>query len=361
MKQNLFSLMLLTLVLFVSSKTAIYGLVEINDIPSTYNQNFDSFGVNNVNWADDSTLLGWFTLHDLGNVILLEEDNGTNSFPAKALNYGTKQNPDRALGTRPSNLTGSIYSGAGFINSSPAAITDVKLSYKGEQWRVTFNGTQQKLNFFYRIGGLNFVADNNVGWTAVPALDFTSPQTLTSSTNLDGNAAQNSALLTQSINGISVPPGETFWIRWFDADDAAQFDHGLAIDDVNVTFSGFGFQIDLKKPKNGKTLKFKSTQGFKLKGNILTTNVVTQVSYAAFTGVDVPTNLSFITALKLKELFKGKLFKQGVKYVFDSKKNRVGKGLTQGPINLVIKVEGAQGNNAGSWSETRIIANVKIK
>lgn len=361
--KNAFSRALIILCLLIGSKEVTYGLIEINDIPSTYQQSFDSLGVNDVNWTDDSTLSGWFILPELGTLTLLEADSGTNAFTGRAFNYGSSQDPDRAIGTRPHTTTRSFFTGAGFVNSSPATITNVQLSYRGEQWRVSFDGAQQVLRFFYRVGSNDFLADtNNIGWTPVPLLNFTSPQIMAGiSTNLDGNEEQNSELLAQSISGISVPPGETFWIRWFDEDDIGQFDHGLAIDDVNVTFAGLGFQISLKKPKEGKTLKFKSTQGFKIKGNIVTTNVVTKVSYAAFTGTNVSTNLTFVTAGKFKGLTKGKLFKQGVRYIFDSKKNKAGKGLTQGPIHLVIKIEGAQGNNAGSWSETRVLSDVQIK
>ncbi|MEZ5404745.1 MAG: hypothetical protein R3F23_00830 [Verrucomicrobiia bacterium] len=54
-----------------------------------------------------------------------------------------------------------------------------------------------------------------MGWTSQDALDFTTLQNFGSGA-LDGNNPANRVLLTSSIGGLNIPPGESFWIRWAD-------------------------------------------------------------------------------------------------------------------------------------------------
>ena len=54
-------------------------------------------------------------------------------------------------------------------------------------------------------------------WTAVDALDFSSPPRTTDPTGaLDGNLAANRAAVSATIVGLAIPPGATFLVRWID-------------------------------------------------------------------------------------------------------------------------------------------------
>ena len=55
----------------------------------------------------------------------------------------------------------------------------------------------------------------NGTWTDVNALDFASPNTAVVGAT-DGNAAANRTALTGTINGLTLAPGATVWIRWND-------------------------------------------------------------------------------------------------------------------------------------------------
>ncbi|MBX7158369.1 MAG: hypothetical protein K1X66_08305 [Verrucomicrobiae bacterium] len=349
-------------------------------LPQNYTQDFDSLGTNTVPWANESTIAGWSYVRstnglDAGVVSQLVESDGTFPFlftPA-ALNLGTTADADRALGSRPGffildQITNEFFYGARFVNNSLGTITNVNVSYNGEQWRDN-NATPHVINFFYRLGGSDFLGDtNNIGWTAFPALDFTSPNNAGMNVTVDGNAPGNRTALNANIS-LNIAPGETFWIRWADLFDAGVGDH-LAIDDVNITFNGInpapvlgGVSIELKKPKVGKKLKFKSSKGFKLKAFVFSeSNAVTKASYAAFGGTNSPTNLTFINAGKFKILTKGKLFKKkGVKAIIQSTKTtKPGVGVTESPVTLLVRVFGGS-NDASEVTFTNTFSDVKIK
>jgi hypothetical protein len=363
--------------------TGLFGLTHLaqsqvsisGDLPQTYSQNFDGLGTTNVNWSNNLTLPGWF--YNTGV-------NGTNDFPIAALltndggsatagffNLGSNNSLDRALGSSAGLififLTEDYY-GAIFRNDSSNTITKVDLSYNGEQWRDSTN-LIQSLQFFYRVGGgTNFIADPvHTGWTPAPKFNFVSPKNAGVG-QLNGNDPANQKNIQNSIEGLNIPPGESFAIRWFDVDDAGFTveDHHLGIDDVSVTFSSPlpGVSIDLKKPKTAKKLKFKTNKGFNIKGFISSeTHPITKASYAAFVGTNTPTNLTFITAVKFKPS-KGKLAKKGIDFIFQSNKDtRAGVGIAAGasPVTLIIKIEGTVSNTPGFAFFTNVYNNVVVK
>ena len=341
-------------------------------LPQNYSQDFDTLGTNDVAWVNESTIPGWLFVTstngvDAGPVSTLTESDGTGAF-ATAFNFGTISDPERSLGSRAFTfaVTTEAFYGARFINNSDGTITNVNISYTGEQWRDN-NTNSQTIAFFHRVGGSDFLGDpSNTGWTAIPSLDFISPQNAAVGI-LDGNDPTNRVAISSAIS-VNIAPGEEFWIRWADTVDTVLNDHFLGIDDFNITFNGInpppllsGVTIDLKKPKPGKKLKFKGSKGFKVKGNITSTsNTVSQASYAAFGGTNAPTNLTFITA-DFKPLTKGKLFKKGVDATFQSTKTtKAGVSITTAPVTLLVRVVGGS-NNASQVTFTNVFTDAKIK
>ncbi|MBX7158370.1 MAG: hypothetical protein K1X66_08310 [Verrucomicrobiae bacterium] len=343
-------------------------------LPQNYTQDFDSLGTNNVTWTDNSTILGWLYVisansTNAGTVPSLLASDG-NAIFSLGFNFGSSADLDRALGSRALAVanTNELFYGARFINNTAGTITNVSISYVGEQWRDA-DANPQTISFFYRVGGSDFLGDpSNIGWTATPALDFTSPQNAAAGV-LDGNLPANQTPVNGSVN-VNVAPGQEFWIRWADLFNTVNADHFLGIDDVNITFNGInpapvlgGVSIELKKPKVGKKLKFKSSKGFKLKAFVFSeSNAVTKASYAAFGGTNSPTNLTFINAGKFKILTKGKLFKKkGVKAIIQSTKTtKPGVGVTESPVTLLVRVFGGS-NDASEVTFTNTFSDVKIK
>jgi uncharacterized repeat protein (TIGR01451 family) len=191
----------------------------------------------NVAWTDNVTIPGWYSTRTTYNA-------GTGSSNAGAMYSfgvaGTNPLTDRALGGVASGGTGTFYWAACFTNNTGTALTSVDVAYVGEQWRDGGAATPvaQTMAVEFQVAASGVITDADTpttGWTAVPALDFTSP-TFTNTTTgvlLDGNAAANRTTRSTSIS-IAVPVGNQFWIRWRDVNDGGN-DHALAIDDVAIT------------------------------------------------------------------------------------------------------------------------------
>ncbi|MEZ5405286.1 MAG: hypothetical protein R3F23_03640 [Verrucomicrobiia bacterium] len=290
------------------SKLALYGLlgfvfqfslrgqIDISNVPFTYSQNFDVFGINNSPWSNNMTPFpGWYYVYATdgmgsSDIFGLVADDGSNPLVVPK-NYGSNGSLDRALGgvngmLGPQHL--DWFYGARFHNSTAFSVSNITISYRGEQWTQN-NAMPQTLRFFYRIGGSDFLA-NNTGWTALSLFDFVSPRTGVTLA-LDGNALPNRKLFSVNSavfpNPIVIPANGEFWIRWAQSDNLNN-GQGLAIDDFSIDFSTNGFnvnpnptnnapvsfsdiQLSLKKPKFDKTLRFKGTSGFSFKTHVLAT------------------------------------------------------------------------------------------
>jgi uncharacterized protein len=210
------------------------ALAAAGSLVGPYAQNFNtlnSSGISNV-WSDDSTLTSWYS----SRTVYLA---GTGSINTGGLySFGSTTTPsDRALGSIASGTTGTIFYGVRFVNDTGGVVTQLNVSYTGEQWRnggssTTSPSVAQTLDFQYQVGATSLT---NGIWTDFNALDFTSPIFGTiSSGALDGNAAANRVALSSSITGLTVLPNQEVWLRWQDINDANN-DHGLAVDNLAVT------------------------------------------------------------------------------------------------------------------------------
>ncbi|MBX7157168.1 MAG: hypothetical protein K1X66_02100 [Verrucomicrobiae bacterium] len=370
--------------------------IAINNLGQVYTQNFDSLGTNSVNWTNEVTIPGWRFVQstnaiDAGSITTATVTDGNLFlfFDGMAFNYGATGNPDRALGSAAGPILGlgatnEFFFGARFVNSTGNTITNVSVSYFGEQWRDQA-ATQQTLRFFHRVGGTDFLGDpNNVGWIATPTLDFTSLQNMNANMSLNGNAPANRTNIINNLS-VTIAPNEEFWIRWSDTDDpGVNNDQLLGIDDLSITFTGIAsgntnnppspntnnilnVSVELKKPNPAKKLKF-AQKGFKVKAWLRSTNTLSKASFAAFggSGTNAPTNLTFTDFGTFKILTKGKLFKKkGVNVLAKTKgkTNKAGIGIPAGssPVTLVIKVDGLQGTNAASALVTNVFSDVIVK
>ncbi|QLE56888.1 endonuclease/exonuclease/phosphatase family protein [Nostoc sp. TCL26-01] len=206
------------------------------NLGNPYSQNFDTLantGTGNT-WTDDSTITGWYSSRVTYNA-------GTGSNNAGALySFGSTSATDRALGGVASNGTGTILWGVRFVNNTANTVTSLDISYIGEQWRTggvsnsTTPSEEQKLDFGYQVGATSLTSGN---WNDFDNLDFTSPIFNTISPSaLDGNLAANRTVLSSTVSGLNIAPGQEIWLRWSDMNDANN-DHGLGIDDLSVTAS----------------------------------------------------------------------------------------------------------------------------
>lgn len=229
-----------------------HAVVSINSASDVYTQSFDSLtsttSSTTVTWANDSTLAGW-SLFKRANGTAATTYRGDNggSNTGYFYSYGTTAATDRALGSIGSSSStgywGTVSSGnvAGYIalavqNKTGAALAGFKLQYDGEQWRDGGNNpaVAQSMTVQYGIGD-SFASVSS--WTNLSSLTFTSPIFNTTSKTLDGNAAANRvAGLSADVQTSDWANGSTLWVRWVEVNDNGS-DHGLAIDNVSVSFT----------------------------------------------------------------------------------------------------------------------------
>jgi uncharacterized protein len=193
------------------------------------------------NSANSSTLpAGWY-LTELGTGAAADGAYvpGTGSSNAGgAYSFGAASTTERALGSLGSGTVAPIYYGARFTNNTGSVITSIAISYTGEMWRrgtaTAANG--EGLTFAYSTDATNLTTGTFV---AVSSLNFASPGDACSATQnvaTNGNSAACRQAIGATISSLSIPDGQSFWIRWTDVDTTGS-DDGVAIDDFSLTAS----------------------------------------------------------------------------------------------------------------------------
>ncbi len=201
--------------------------VVLGPVPATYTQDY-----NTLSSSGTSSVMpaGWlFTETGSGANLLYNVNTGSSN---SGDSYSAGNSADRAFGGLRSGSVVTTF-GCAFSNSSGSTITQLDITYTGEQWRLGATSRVDQLDFQYSTDATSL---NSGTWTDVNALDFTSPYTGTAGAR-DGNAATNRTLITSSITGLSIPSGTTFYIRWNDV-DASSADDLLTVDDFTLTAHG---------------------------------------------------------------------------------------------------------------------------
>lgn len=232
--KKIYSLFLLALASNVS-----FGQISMTATGSN-NQNFNTLlSTGSGAWVNNSTLANWYTQRSGNGTTIVANDGSANS--GNLYSFGSSGSSDRALGSIGSgNATaGNFAYGVLLRNNSTQTITDIKVNYTGEQWRDA-TGVDHTITFYYKTSGSsisNLEPNSNGSWTAVPALNFTSPITNNSSTSLNGNAAANREVIpAAALTGLSLAPGQYIMLKWDDPDHTGS-DHGLSIDDVSINWT----------------------------------------------------------------------------------------------------------------------------
>jgi hypothetical protein len=204
-----------------------------------YGENFDSMGA-----AGTAPPAGW-TSGSLGGTInrsvdgngaiisrTLTVDNGSVGSGGMNFNHGATGDGERALGGAGTTGSGDVVHQVLLTNNTGATISGITLSYRGEQWRVN-QATSQSGPEQFR---LYYGTDPATGFVSMGSgFDFVAPQNAPASTQLDGNAAANSATISGSYTfPTPLADGQTFFIRWLDWNDLNTTDHPLSIDNVTV-------------------------------------------------------------------------------------------------------------------------------
>jgi hypothetical protein len=215
-------------VFFLILCAASYSQISLTGT-GLYTQNFNS--LSNTGTSADVPA-GWFFNEEGNNADSLYSagigsDNSGNTY-----SFGPDGGTDRALGTlRDNKLTSMI--GAQFINNTGNEITQIPVSYTGEQWRRGFNVGTDRLDFQISTDASSL---NSGTWTDIDNLDFASQNLLLIGGALDGNLSANRAEISYTIANLNIADGQTFWIRWvdFNLTGISSTDDGLSIDDFSI-------------------------------------------------------------------------------------------------------------------------------
>ena len=218
------------LLCFLLLSATAYAQVNINSLPATITQDFNSLATSGTSnpWSDNTTLTGWYSTRT-------EYRASDGSSTAGALySFGTGTASDRALGSIASGTTGSIFFGIRLKNNTTQTITSLQITYTGEQWRNGGRTDDDSLHFSYQIGAT--VSSLTSGtWTTDDDLSFVGPIKASTANALDGNASANRTTKNKTLN-VSIGPSQEIMLRWTDFNSPGS-DHGLAIDDITIVAS----------------------------------------------------------------------------------------------------------------------------
>lgn len=214
-----------------------------------YVQNFDTLASSSAHtnasapWTNNVTLAGWYARAQASSDYHSYRASGGEHRVNGIYSFGTNgaaPMTDRALGSIASSSPKTISFGVRFQNDTKNFITNIAVTYTGEQWRnSTDNGSEQTLRFSYKTGSSPMTnPSDSSGWIPLSALNFIRLHYGGEAGPLDGNAPGNRKQFSnEQLPGVSLKPGDELFLRWEDVDDEGQNDHGLAIDDVTVSFT----------------------------------------------------------------------------------------------------------------------------
>jgi hypothetical protein len=194
-----------------------------------YEQNFNSLPTSGNSHAESTVPQGW-TFSEAGSSAnnMFGADGGTTTI-GNTYSFGPTGSADRAFGELSSSiLTATV--GANFINMTGFVITQLSLSYNGEQWRLGAGDANiDRLDFQVSLNATSLITGT---WTDVDALDFAAPNNQGAAGPTNGNVLPNRTVFPSTvINTTPIPNLGSFWIRWTSTDVLGN-DDGLAIDDV---------------------------------------------------------------------------------------------------------------------------------
>ncbi len=216
----------------VTVRYAQVPAVRLTAPMGVYTQTFNglsSSGDSNV-WDDAAVpMLAWYACH--GNVApkVYKAGKGTETTGALYA-YGSDGDTDRALGSLASGGTGDIRFGVAFTNETGCPITNVTVTYAGEQWRCASNDVQSLVFGYCVTNTVISLTQATYGW--IPALRFDAPH----GTDMKAGAVTGDGYAVTSTLPVIVAPGGIIILCWEDKNDAGS-DHGLAVDDLTVSWA----------------------------------------------------------------------------------------------------------------------------
>jgi hypothetical protein len=161
----------------------------------------------------------------------LQVDDGTKTGDTNGVsyNYGTTGAGDRALGNIPRTPNGDHVIQLEYTNNTGYPLNSFTLSYWGEQWHRGESkaaAQPEKLRVYYSTTAVG-------NYVRLTAHDFIAPEnnSILPQAAIDGNV-KHTFVTGGFAPATAIAPGAKLFVRWYDYNDDATLDHGLAIDDV---------------------------------------------------------------------------------------------------------------------------------
>ena len=217
--------------------------ISITSLAQVYNQDFNTLA--STGTTGTAVPNGWYYTGSSYRVAYGQSNTGG------LYSFGdTLSLTDRSLGSIGSGSATPSF-GAKFVNNTSSTITAITLNFTTENWRL---GQKPALRFDSTMFSYNVGVDslNASGWTTVSALKLITPDTTASIAGaLNGNNAPNKTNVSGTINGLAIPAGSNFWIKWTELNVSGS-DDGLSVDDLSVSFTG-GVVPNCTEPANSVT------------------------------------------------------------------------------------------------------------
>lgn len=227
-------LIFLSLLCLSAPVSRLLGQVSISALGTSYTEDFNTLASTSTSTVVPTN---WNFLEVGSNANTVYTAGTGSSTTGDTYSFGVTSNPERAWGALNSNSLDTVWFGAQYTNNTGSTITDLKVTYTGEQWRKVTNRLIPDTIYFLYSTNATGLGILNGTWNSVPQLQFLTPaanygSTVTSGA-LNGNLTANSQTLTYTLTGLSIANGQSIWLAWID-ENITGSDDGMAIDDVNI-------------------------------------------------------------------------------------------------------------------------------
>ncbi|AHF91986.1 hypothetical protein OPIT5_18915 [Opitutaceae bacterium TAV5] len=230
---------------FLAILTAAHAQVTLTG-DGSYSQSFTT-GQNGVSantmindagtyaWTDNSSIAGWYAVVN-GSTPAQYRATNMAVTPTDVIYIPRASGTSGALGTnRTTGNTGLTTFGVQIVNNTGKTITELAVSYFGQQWQHNTGGADA-LTFQYSLDATSLTTGI---WTTVDALTFNSLYDSGTGANYaslasTGGSVAPGTTLSSSITGLALASGATIWFRWVDENNEG-VDQALSIDDVSIT------------------------------------------------------------------------------------------------------------------------------
>ena len=223
---------------FTSTNLPAQTAISITSMTYSYSQNYNSLAS-----SDTSRILplGWYLSESGTNADTTYTAGTGSSTTGDTYSFGSTSSNDRSLGGLQTSTLIPTF-GVCFKNETGQTITQIPITYTGEQWRLGTLSREDKLDFQYSTNATRLTTGS---WIDIDDLDFIAPVKSGSVGVLNGNESTNRTEIFHIITGLNLLNGATIWFKWMDY-DATSSDDGLAIDDFYFNQSESSLPVELR-------------------------------------------------------------------------------------------------------------------